>query len=165
MPIIMASAVMITGRMRTKPASTAASAAFLPSAICSRAKDTIKNTVRRGHAHAHDSAGEGRHVQGGVGDQEHPADARQRSRQRSNDDERIKPRLKIHDDQQVRENDRAGEADAETEKGIAHGLNLTANHDVAASGQLVLIFDGFHLLEDLIGYCRPDRGRPPKHKC
>ena len=42
MPMIMASAVMTTGRMRTKPASTAASAGLLPSSICSRAKDTIR---------------------------------------------------------------------------------------------------------------------------
>ena len=42
MPMIMASAVMMTGRMRTKPASSAASRAFLPSSICSRAKETIK---------------------------------------------------------------------------------------------------------------------------
>ncbi len=42
MPIIMANAVMITGRMRTKPASSAAVLAFFPSFICSRANETIK---------------------------------------------------------------------------------------------------------------------------
>ena len=42
MPMIMASAVMTTGRMRTKPASNAASRADLPSFNCSRANDTIK---------------------------------------------------------------------------------------------------------------------------
>src|SRR5262249_22285855 len=41
MPMIIASAVMMTGRMRTKPAWSAASRADLPSSICSRAKDTI----------------------------------------------------------------------------------------------------------------------------
>src|SRR6202007_346540 len=41
-PMIIAKAVMMTGRIRTKPASTAALWALLPSFICSRANDTIK---------------------------------------------------------------------------------------------------------------------------
>ena len=42
MPIIIARAVINTGRMRTKPAWTAAFFAFSPSRICSRANDTSK---------------------------------------------------------------------------------------------------------------------------
>src|SRR5437764_13474815 len=42
MPIIIASAVIITGRMRTNPASSAACCAVFPSCNCSRAKETTK---------------------------------------------------------------------------------------------------------------------------
>jgi len=42
MPIIMASAVISTGRMRVYPAATAACSAGMPSSICSRAKLTIR---------------------------------------------------------------------------------------------------------------------------
>ena len=49
MPMIMANAVINTGRMRTKPASMAACLAFRPSASCSRAKETTK-MLFDGHA-------------------------------------------------------------------------------------------------------------------
>ena len=42
MPIIIASAVIKTGRMRTNPACRAASRADFPSLNCSRANETIK---------------------------------------------------------------------------------------------------------------------------
>ena len=40
--MIIASAVMMTGRMRTNPASSAACRAGFPSSICSRAKETTR---------------------------------------------------------------------------------------------------------------------------
>jgi hypothetical protein len=42
MPIIIASAVMMTGRKRVKPADNAALAAFMPASICSLAKLTTR---------------------------------------------------------------------------------------------------------------------------
>ena len=52
--------------------------------------------------------------------------------QRRDDDERIEPGLEVHDDQQVDEHDREGEAAEEPEVGGPHGLDLAAQGDEAA---------------------------------
>src|SRR4029079_4406706 len=96
MPMIMASAVMTTGRQRTKPASMAAAAGSPSAASRSRAKLMTHTTLARPqplareaddqhrvggrHAHAHDRAGQRRHRQRGAGGKQHPDDAGQRRR-------------------------------------------------------------------------------------
>ena len=146
MPMIMASAVMTTGRMRTKPASRAASRAFLPSFELLARERHHQDAVRGGHADAHDRAGEGRNAQGGARDQQHPADAGERAGQRGDDDEGIEPRLEVDDDQKIDEHDRADEADGQPCEGGLHRLHLAADHDVAAPGKL-----WFDVLHDLLG--------------
>src|ERR1700746_3939744 len=65
MPMIMASAVISTGRNRVTPASMAASRAQpLP-----RERDH-QDAVRGPHPHAHDRPHQGGHAQGGVGEEE-----------------------------------------------------------------------------------------------
>src|SRR5882724_3407815 len=108
-----------------------------------------QDAVGSGDAHAHDGAGKRRYVQRGVGDQENPADSGESAGERGDDDERINPGLKIDDDEQVGKKDGSDEADAEADKGVAHGLYLAANDDVAAAGQI--FFDGLNVLEDLFG--------------
>src|SRR5713101_3089592 len=104
-----------------------------------------QDAVGSGDAHAHDGAGQRRHVQRGVSDQENPADSGESAGERGNDDERINPGLKIDDDEQVSKKDGSNEAD----KGVAHSLYLAANDDVAAAGQV--FFDGLNLLENFFG--------------
>ena len=75
MPMIMASAVMMTGRKRVKPASRAACGASPPLlSSCSLAKRDDQDRVGGRDAHAHDGAGKCGHAQVGAGDEEHPHD-------------------------------------------------------------------------------------------
>src|SRR5215475_7207944 len=113
MPIIMARAVIRTGRIRTKPACTAASRAFLPSCICSRAKETIKMLF---------AVATPMHM--------------------------IEPGLKIHDDEQVCQDDCADQADAESDERSAHCFDLAANDDVAAFGDFAIVS-----CDDFINLC------------
>ena len=114
MPIIIASAVISTGRKRVKPACRAASRADLPSLSCSRAKDTIRMLLAVAtpmHMIAPVSDGTLRVVWVKSKIQQMPARA---PRQRGDDDERIQPGLEIYDDQQVRQDDRAKQSDRQT---------------------------------------------------
>ena len=106
MPMIIASAVISTGRNRVKPASIAAVSGVgaLGQSLAREADD--ENAVGGRDAHAHDRAGQGRHRQRRAGDEQHPDDARERGRQGADDDERIEPGLKIDDDQQIDQHDR-----------------------------------------------------------
>ena len=110
MPMIMASAVMMTGRKRVKPAPSAASAAFLPSVHLLLGEADHEDRVRRRHAHAHDGAGERGNADVGAGDEQHPHDSGQRARQRGDDDEGIEPALEVDDDQRIDQHDGEQEA-------------------------------------------------------
>ena len=91
MPMIIASAVISTGRKRPKPASSAASSGVAPARQFVLREAHHQDAVRRRHAHAHDRAGQRRHADRGVRDEQHPDDAGQRRRQRRDDDEGIQP--------------------------------------------------------------------------
>ena len=134
MPIIIASAVMTTGRNRTKPASSAAATGSPSSAKRSRAKlmtSTLLAVATPMHMIAPVRAGTDSVV---LRDEQHPDDARQARRQRRNDDERIGPGLEIDDNQQIDQHDRAEQAEQQAGKGAVHRLHLAEQHDGAALG-------------------------------
>ncbi len=60
-----------------------------------------QNAVCRGHTHAHDGSHQSGNAERRVGIEKKQDDAGQRRRQGSNDNEGVKPRLKVHDDQQI----------------------------------------------------------------
>ena len=97
--MIIASAVMSTGRKRVNPDSMAASSALPCSASRSLANDTIEDAIGGGDAHAHDRAHQRRDAKRGVSDKQENDDAGQRGGQRRDDNERIQPGLEIHHDQ------------------------------------------------------------------
>src|SRR2546426_662769 len=144
MPMIMARAVMSTGRMRTKPASIAASRAFLPSSICSRANETIKMLLAVATPMHMIAPGKEGPFNGGGGSSSGQAKPRKGAGQCRNNDEGIKPRLEVHDNQQVCEHDGPKQSNGETCEGTLHGLDLTASDDVAAFWQI--LFNGLHTL-------------------
>ena len=100
MPMIIASAVISTGRKRVKPASSAAPTRPRLPAICSLRKADHQDRVRRGHAHAHDGARQRRHTDVRLSQNSIHTIPRCR-RQSGNNDERIEPRLEVHHDQRV----------------------------------------------------------------
>ena len=63
MPMIMASAVISTGRNRVKPASSAAVDRVVAERQALAREAHHQDAVRRRHAHAHDRAGQRRHRQ------------------------------------------------------------------------------------------------------
>src|SRR5947207_4838895 len=77
-----------------------------------------------------------------------PANARERPGQRGNDNEWIEPGLKIDDDQKISQHDRAEQAKAQAGKRIFHGLDLSANRNVAALWQV--LFNGLNAILDFI---------------
>ena len=88
-----------------------------------------ENAVGGGDAHAHDRARQSGNRQRRAGDEQHPDDAGERSRQCADDDERIKPGLEVDDDQQVDEHHGERDADEELPKSVGHRLNLPSHHD------------------------------------
>ena len=72
------------------------------------------------------------------GHEQHPDDAGERRRQRRDDDERVQPRLEVHDDQQVDEHDRqhAGRPAGPTND-VRHRLDLAADDDLRSARQLL----------------------------
>ena len=132
MPMIMASAVISTGRKRVKPASSAAAAASRPCAKPFAREAHEQNGVCGRNAHAHDGAGQRRHRQRRSGHEQHPDDSGQCSRQGGNDDERIEPGLEVDDDDEIDEQNCAGEPEIKLAVGAGHGLNLAAQHDIGA---------------------------------
>src|SRR5882672_7188533 len=120
MPMIMASAVINTGRKRTKPASSAA-ATGSPSAS------------KRGHG------------QRSTGGKQQPHDARKCGRQRSDDDEWIAPRLEIDHDQQIDQHDGAEQAEQKSGERPVHRLHLAEQRHRASLGRVVRC-----VLEDVV---------------
>ena len=138
MPMIMARAVMMTGRKRVAPASTAARMAspWCCEAVFGEGDD--EDAVGGGDAHAHDRAHERGNAERGVGEEEEEHDAGERGGQRGDDDEGIEPGLEVDDDEQVDEDDGEDEAGEEADVGVLHGLDLAAERDEGAAGQIFL---------------------------
>src|SRR5690242_9112514 len=101
-------------------------------------KGNHEDAVGGGDAHAHDGAGQRGNVQGGPGNEKNPANARKGAGKSGDDNEGIEPGLKIHDDEQVGENDSADQAVAESGERRLHRGDLAANNDVAAARKLAL---------------------------
>ena len=128
--MIIASAVISTGRKRTKPASSAA-CDRVAAARSSRSRAKLMTSMLFAvatpmHMIAPVSAGTDSVVCGG---EQHPDDAGQRRRQRRDDDERIDPGLEVHDDQQIDQHDRAEQAEQQAREGAVHGAHLAAQRD------------------------------------
>ena len=68
--------------------------------IVSRKRDD-ENRIGRRDAETHDRAHQRRDAGGGDRQMQRPDHAGERARQRRNDDERIKPTLEVHDQQQI----------------------------------------------------------------
>ena len=137
MPMIIASAVISTGRNRVLPASIAAVIASAPAAMRSRAKLITRMLFAVAtpmHMIAPVSAGTESVVPVANSIQTMPASAR---RQRHDDDERIEPRLEVDDDQQVDQHDGEGETDEELLIGARHRRHLAAQHDAGAVRHVV----------------------------
>ena len=121
-----------------------------------------ENAVGRRDAHAHDRAGQGRHRQRRMDQEEHPHDSRDGRRERRDDDERIEPRLEVHDDQQVDEDDRDHEPTEKSPERLPHRQDLSADDETRAAGQLLLrsVDDLLHRARHACrGRCRPRRRR------
>jgi len=69
------------------------------------------------------------------GQEQEDHDAGQRRRQRGDDDEGVQPGLKVHDDQQVGEDDGEDEPLEQPAVRRPHGVELAAHGDEAAAGQ------------------------------
>ncbi len=138
MPMIMAVAVMMTGRRRVNPASSAASRALNALVhLLSREADD-ENAVRGSDPHAHDRAGERGHAHRGMGEEQHPYDARQCGGKRGNDDQGIEQRLEIDDDQHVHQDDGSDQAEQQAMEGLLHGFDLALEVHGRALGQILL---------------------------
>ena len=138
MPMIIASAVISTGRKRTWPASSAALIASPCSASRSRAKLTTRiefAVATPMHMIAPVSAGTDSVVPVTNSIQMIPASA---AGQRGDDHERVEPALEVHHDQQVDQHDRGDQAEAEAREGGVHRCVLAAHRDRRALGRLRL---------------------------
>jgi len=62
-------------------------------------------------------------------------DAGQRGRKRGDDNERVEPRLKVDDDQQIDENDGKNKSSQQTEVGRTHSLQLALDGRETAARQ------------------------------
>ena len=82
-----------------------------------------------------------------MGHEQHPHDAGEPGGQRGDDDERVEPGLKVHDHEQVDEQDGEDQPEAEPDEGGVHALHLAAHGDPVAGRQLraVLGHDLLHL--------------------
>ena len=127
MPMIMARAVMMTGR---KPGGSRLEHGLVGIVEFGHSllgKGDDQDAVGRGHADAHDRAHQGGHAERRPGEEQHPDNAGQRAGQRHDDDERFRPGLEIDDHEQVDENDRPDEALAQALERVVHRLHLAAH--------------------------------------
>ena len=150
MPMIMASAVIRTGRKRVAPAWSAARTRVAMFSELLLGEGDDQNAVRGGDAHAHDGSHQCGDAERGVGDEEEQNDAGQRRGQRGNDDERVQPGLEIHDDQQVDQNDGEGQSGKQRDIGTAHGIDLAVERHEGSARQRALarVDDFFHIAAD-----------------
>ncbi len=75
------------------------------------------------------------HIERRLRQEQRPNDARERSGQRGDDDERILPALEVDDHQQIHQHRRKHQSDAEPSKRFLHALHLAADDDLAARRQ------------------------------
>ena len=110
MPMIIASAVISTGRNRVKPARDRRGQRVIALGEPLARETHDQDAVGGRNAHAHDRAGQRRHRERRARDEQHPNDAGERRRQRADDDERVEPGLEVDDDKQIDQHDRQRQA-------------------------------------------------------
>ena len=132
MPMIIASAVISTGRKRVLPASSAAVTASAPSSNRVRPKLMTRIELAVATPMHMIAPVERRNRQGRPGREQHPDDAGERGWQRHDDHERIEPGLEVDDDQEVDQDHRHREADDELRIRARHHRHLAAQHDAGA---------------------------------
>ena len=98
------------GRRRVTPASIAAVTASRPSSRKSLAKMIKQVAVGHSDADRHDRAHQRLDIDGRARQRQHPQHAGQRPRHRHQDDQRLEPRLKVRDHEEVNEHDRQNES-------------------------------------------------------
>ena len=113
-------------------------------------KSHNQNAVGRGHADGHDRAHERGNIERRPAQKKHPDDSAQRAGQRHDDDERVGPRLEIHDHQEVNEDDGKDETAAETCERAIHALDLPTNTRERAARQFR--FETVYHFVDFIGH-------------
>ena len=94
-----------------------------------------QNTVRGGHAHAHDGAHQRRDAQRGAGNEQKDHDSGHGGGKRGDDDERIEPGLKVNDDQKVDQDDGKHQAAEQAAEGRLHGVDLAADDQLRSARQ------------------------------
>ena len=151
MPMIMARAVMQTGRKRVAPASTAASEGVAGDAARrSLAKETTRMELAVAtpmHMMAPMSAGTESVVWVRKRKSTMPAMA---AGKRGDDDEGVEPGLEVDHDEQVDEDDGEDEAEEQAGVGGLHGLDLAADANEVAAGErrAVAVDDALDLAGD-----------------
>ncbi len=98
-----------------------------------------QNAVGRCHAHAHDRPGQCRNAHRCMRQEQEPDDTRERGGQRRNDDEWVKPRLKIDDDKHVDQDDGEGETANQALERRPHRLDLPAHYNARPPHQVFTI--------------------------
>ena len=103
--MIMARAVIITGRRRVAPGLERCFEGVLAFCEMLIGKRDDQHTIGSCDADAHDGSHQRGHTESGSGEKQDPADARQGAGECSNDDECFGPGLKIDHQQQVDQRD------------------------------------------------------------
>src|SRR6266705_2769640 len=107
-----------------------------------------QNAVRNDDAHHHDHAHQGHDVQGGARGEQEQEHAGESWRNSEKNDERILPGGKLRDENQVAEDARQNEADAETAERRTHALDRATKVHADAFGKVSLLDDVIHLIRD-----------------
>src|ERR1035438_1388859 len=106
-----------------------------------------QNAVGGRHPYAHDGAGQSRNAQRSMSDKQKKDNAAKRGWERRDDDEWIEPRLEVHHDQHVHQNDGETQAGKQAEVRGMHGFELPANAEKAAPWKKMLV--GLHDLRNV----------------
>jgi len=89
-----------------------------------------QDAVRGGNAHTHDGSHKSGNAERCVREEEKQNDSSQRCGECGNDDERVKPGLKVHYDEQVHQDDCKAQATDQADVGGAHRTVLAAKRIV-----------------------------------
>ena len=164
MPMIIASAVISTGRRRILPASITASNAVDVAARAQVVGEADhQDRVRHRNADRHDRAHQRFDVDRRAGERQHPDDADQAAGHRHHDDERIDPGLEQDHQQRIDQDHRQDHAEAEAAERRLHHLVLAA--DVDMGGDRQALADVVDRRLDVGGGRRRGRGRRHWRRC
>ncbi len=89
-----------------------------------------QDAVGSGYSNAHDRSRKGGHADRRAGYKQEPNDSRERRRKAGQNNEWVEPRLKIHDNKEVNQNDGEYEPGQQSQERRLHRLNLAAHDDL-----------------------------------